>query len=254
MKILFHIDSGVISYMEKKTIVNTQVGRVLCFLSERAGTVVSKEEILEKCWEQRGVVVSLNALRQTMYRLRKVLEEIGAPEEVLLTKGRDGYLFQNDALEIVYEVEQKRTTLDDHSYSANYIQATKSQSYLVAFLKRVSHQKKHITLLVTLISPLLFALGFYLRFLFFITPLEYHQLKDYYSMRVFVENNSSIDTKKSQELIDNYLMKYNIVSKELKNVYISHSENENYSFIICTDSIELSTSSCQSVLVIKDIK
>ena len=73
-------------------------------------------------------------------------------------------------------------------------------------------------------------------------------------MRVFVENNSSIDTKKSQELIDNYLMKYNIVSKELKNVYISHSENENYSFIICTDSIELSTSSCQSVLVIKDLK
>lgn len=63
---------------------------LLCLLTENRGGVVSKQEILDKIWENSFVEESV--LTQNIYTLRKMLEEFGE-KDLIKTVPRRGYFF-----------------------------------------------------------------------------------------------------------------------------------------------------------------
>ena len=69
--------------------------RILSVSSSNRGRAVSKEEIINECWEERNVEES--ALVQNIYRIRKVLRSGGDENIRLATVKKYGYRFQGDA-------------------------------------------------------------------------------------------------------------------------------------------------------------
>ncbi len=70
--------------------------RLLAYLVENAGKLISKEQLIEKVWDGRSVAD--NAITVSMARLRKLLGQArGEPEYVTTTYGR-GYRFVRDVV------------------------------------------------------------------------------------------------------------------------------------------------------------
>jgi len=66
-----------------------RVMRLLCCLAERAGQVVSVEELLDRIWP--GVVVGQSSVYQAIAHLRRVLEDTESPPHYIVTVPRKGY-------------------------------------------------------------------------------------------------------------------------------------------------------------------
>ncbi|EJC0567403.1 winged helix-turn-helix domain-containing protein [Enterobacter cloacae] len=251
MKITFHVKSGVLTYNGKNSKVNTQVGRVLEFLSRRAGTVVSKEEILEECWKNRGIVVSLNALRQTLYRLRRALDEIEASNDILLTKGRNGYLLKDESIVVLYDDQESRDS-EEGIPDENIIY--KKESYL--FLNSLSKfRKKSLSILYALIiATLFFGVGFYIRFAMMINTLEYKKLNPIGDLHVYLEKKSDLNETEIGEVLKKYYYDNGLSKEKLKYIFINGDEQDNISYFMCSGYIEKSSSRCESVVILKDFK
>ncbi|ODP32480.1 winged helix-turn-helix domain-containing protein [Pandoraea sp. ISTKB] len=66
-------------------------GRCLQVLLEADGEIVTKKTLLAQGWEQYGAVVSDNNLSQSIVRIRKALQQLGADPSTLITLPRIGY-------------------------------------------------------------------------------------------------------------------------------------------------------------------
>ncbi|AKC71612.1 winged helix-turn-helix domain-containing protein [Pandoraea oxalativorans] len=66
-------------------------GRCLQVLLEADGAIVTKKSLLAQGWEQYGAVVSDNNLSQSIVRIRKALQQLGADPAALVTLPRIGY-------------------------------------------------------------------------------------------------------------------------------------------------------------------
>lgn len=76
--------------------VNLQLKEIelLCVLTENGGEVLTKEELMDRVWEDSFVEES--NLSRRIYRMRKVFKELGAPEDLIQTVPRRGYRFTGE--------------------------------------------------------------------------------------------------------------------------------------------------------------
>jgi TolB-like protein len=85
-------DRGLVSHVSgKKTVLRPQSLAVLKELNERSGTLVSKDELIEKVW--RGVVVTEDSLVQCITELRKALQDNN--HAIIRTLPKRGYIFES---------------------------------------------------------------------------------------------------------------------------------------------------------------
>lgn len=87
---LLNLGTACLEFDGAKSELTKNDFRILQILMERAGHVVSREDIMERLWESDSFIDD-NTLTVNMTRLRKKLEEIGLHEFILTKKGL-GYI------------------------------------------------------------------------------------------------------------------------------------------------------------------
>jgi TolB-like protein len=91
-------DRGLISHVSgKQTTLRAQSLAVLKALSERAGTLVSKDDLIAKVW--RGVIVTEDSLVQCITELRKALQD--HDHAIIRTLPKRGYLLERERVPAV---------------------------------------------------------------------------------------------------------------------------------------------------------
>jgi len=88
--VLLNLGTACLEFGGAKSELTKNDFRILEILMERAGHVVSREDIMERLWESDSFIDD-NTLTVNMTRLRKKLEDIGL-HEFILTKKRLGYI------------------------------------------------------------------------------------------------------------------------------------------------------------------
>lgn len=88
--VLLNLGTASLEYRGDKIELTKNDFRILQILMERAGRVVSREDIMERLWESDSFIDD-NTLTVNMTRLRKKLEDIELHEFILTKKGL-GYL------------------------------------------------------------------------------------------------------------------------------------------------------------------
>ncbi|WP_456311018.1 winged helix-turn-helix domain-containing protein [Serratia proteamaculans] len=115
-RILFRTDDGALwdKYAEDKKIILTPiVSRLLHLFFQEQGTVLTREKIMNKVWEDYGLEPSNNSLNQYVSQIRKVMGELGLKDDVICTIPRVGFTLSSE-LKLVSE-EYNLTTLYEFS-------------------------------------------------------------------------------------------------------------------------------------------
>lgn len=105
-RIKYRTEDGAIwlTVDESTTIVLTiTMNRLLSFLIQRRGTVVSRDEIFEHVWDAHGLRSSNNSLNKYVSELRKTLSGFDVADGGISTIPRVGLMFGNDL--IIQETE-----------------------------------------------------------------------------------------------------------------------------------------------------
>ncbi|UVC31653.1 winged helix-turn-helix domain-containing protein [Pantoea sp. SOD02] len=99
---------SVIFDMEHRQLINDEIiielsrqqTECLSLLVSAKGNIVSRKEIMDCCWADRGLIVSDSSVRVALYQLRKQLAAAGVSEGALVTEVGSGYRLRNGYLEL----------------------------------------------------------------------------------------------------------------------------------------------------------
>lgn len=95
--------NGLIIDTDSRTITNEQRNKitlrphllsVLCLLTENLGDPVSREDIIDMCWE--GELTSPHILANVIYNLRNVFTRLRTPDIQITTITKFGYILSVD--------------------------------------------------------------------------------------------------------------------------------------------------------------
>ena len=90
---MLNLGDASVSYQESRTELTKNEFKILQLLMERAGNIVTREEIMKRLWESDSFIDD-NTLTVNMTRLRKKLESIGLSNVIATQKGL-GYRFRD---------------------------------------------------------------------------------------------------------------------------------------------------------------
>lgn len=254
MDILFYYQVGVLKNGTRSLELSKQNKLGLALFCKKEGLLVTKEEFVQECWESKGVIVSDNTVRQTLFRLRSALADIGAPEDTLITQGRNGYVLKPGVIKVidsdnVYEAAINTNAEPHHvsvKPSATADEATtapeKSQRW------PVSGQYALLALAVML----LFCGGVFLRYLFFTHELSFTHYKDEGGRAFFFSDNIRKDKNKEDSVcrIIYWLDKNNRKPADGPLIYVSADWRDTLSFLSCKKDITLPSGDCLTINVI----
>ncbi|EJE3859291.1 winged helix-turn-helix domain-containing protein [Escherichia coli] len=91
----FRPSDGLIWHLqgsESSITLTTTTSRLLAFLLEHKGAVLSRDEILARVWDAHGLRSSNNSLNKYVSDLRHVFRNMGCQEEILITVPRIGFM------------------------------------------------------------------------------------------------------------------------------------------------------------------
>jgi len=85
-----------LSNPDQVVVLNSPAGRCLLLLIDRAGTIVTQQEFMEKIWHNRGMLVSPSTYYQNISILRKGLKRVGFVNDLIITIPRIGLTLASD--------------------------------------------------------------------------------------------------------------------------------------------------------------
>jgi DNA-binding winged helix-turn-helix (wHTH) protein len=85
----FDASSGILSSANSTSRLEPKAGDVLALLCAAQGSVVSRERLLDECWQ--GDAGSDEGLTQAVAQIRRALETVGASRDILSTHPKRGY-------------------------------------------------------------------------------------------------------------------------------------------------------------------
>jgi len=89
--VIFDPVSGKLSKFDEEIYLGQNAKECLMLLITHKGMIISKEQLIAEVWNAKGIIVSDNALRQTMYTIRKSLKYLSKEHELIITIPRKGY-------------------------------------------------------------------------------------------------------------------------------------------------------------------
>lgn len=98
-KILFNPEDNTLSLQndpENQVSISNPARRVLLLLIEQQGTVVQRDILFKKVWDDYGLVSSNNNLNHCISKLRKVINTLGHTDEVIITVPKVGFLLKKE--------------------------------------------------------------------------------------------------------------------------------------------------------------
>jgi len=91
--IFFRNDDGrVWTDDDTRVILTATTGRLLVYLLQHKGNVISKDELLENVWDAYGLSTSSNSLYKYISDLRAVFKNLGCTEEIIVTVPKLGFM------------------------------------------------------------------------------------------------------------------------------------------------------------------
>lgn len=90
--VMLNLSDASVTFQSQKIELTKNDYKILQILMERAGTIVKREEIMQRLWESDEFIDD-NTLTVNMTRLRKKLEELGV-QEFIKTKKGIGYIIE----------------------------------------------------------------------------------------------------------------------------------------------------------------
>lgn len=102
-KIAFRSDDGALwrlDHDDEKFFLTTIPARLLAYLLNNAGKIVSREELLTSVWKAYGLEPSNNSLNKYISTIRKLLDDLGCGTEIIQTIPRIGFLISKEKLSI----------------------------------------------------------------------------------------------------------------------------------------------------------
>jgi DNA-binding response OmpR family regulator len=90
--VILNVNNGEISYKEKKVELTKNEFKILSILMQNKGSIVSREKIMRKLWEDESFVDD-NTLTVNITRVRKKFSELGV-DNLITTKKGLGYMIQ----------------------------------------------------------------------------------------------------------------------------------------------------------------
>lgn len=91
--IFFRNDDGrVWTDDDTRVILTATTGRLLMYLLQHKGHVISKDELLENVWDAYGLSTSSNSLYKYISDLRAVFKNLGCTEEIIVTVPKLGFM------------------------------------------------------------------------------------------------------------------------------------------------------------------
>lgn len=98
-QVYFNYASGKLFDLHNECYLGEHAKECLTLLLEKSDIIVTKEEIMQRVWRSKGIVVSDNAVRQTMHIIRKTFSRFPLNRQIIITIPRNGYMIIN-AIEV----------------------------------------------------------------------------------------------------------------------------------------------------------
>ena len=195
---------------------------LLCVLVENAGTVVTKEDLLDAVWKDSFVEESV--LSQNVYLLRKTFKKYGSEKDFIQTVPRRGYRFFGEVSEVV---EEETLTIEKEVIErqiiaeANVLEDFEEKEILPLNAKPNLFTKNKTSILtgVGLLLLMIFGVGFW----------SYKNSDDEITKRIAQRN--------SQPLSFNFLTEsgnaiYPAISHDGKNISYVIEKDEKFSIVL----------------------
>ncbi|MBB1200222.1 winged helix family transcriptional regulator [Enterobacteriaceae bacterium 89] len=92
------------------------MNRLLAFVLEKRGQVLTRNELLEGVWDAHGLRSSNHTLNKYISELRKHFVQFGITQECIITVPRVGFIFNGDiAVEIIESTASEKTAKPKHA-------------------------------------------------------------------------------------------------------------------------------------------
>lgn len=98
-QVYFNCASGKLFDLHDECYLGEHAKECLTLLVEKSDIIVTKEEIMQRVWRSKGIIVSDNAVRQTMHIIRKTFNKFPLERQIIITIPRNGYMIIN-AIEV----------------------------------------------------------------------------------------------------------------------------------------------------------
>lgn len=98
-QVYFNYASGKLFDLHQEFYLGEHTKECLALLLEKSDIIVTKEEIMQRVWRSKGIIVSDNAVRQTMHIIRKTFNKFSLERQIIITIPRNGYMIIN-AIEV----------------------------------------------------------------------------------------------------------------------------------------------------------
>lgn len=104
-RVLFNMDENAFTLLEdstQKVIITNPARRVLALLIEQHGSIVLRETLFKRVWDDYGLISSNNNLNQCISKLRKIITSLGITSEFIVTIPKIGFLIKKETKVQVY--------------------------------------------------------------------------------------------------------------------------------------------------------
>ncbi|ECG4848276.1 hypothetical protein E0V38_23820, partial [Salmonella enterica subsp. enterica serovar Newport] len=109
----FRVDDGKIwnSLSPDKSVrLSIIPAKILSYLLENSKTIVKRNDLLDDIWNKNGLQASNNSLSQNISMLRKILQDMGADSDIIVTIPKVGLRIHESA---IVEIEQGSSSTSD---------------------------------------------------------------------------------------------------------------------------------------------
>lgn len=228
---------------DKHINLTIQEARCLEFFLKNEDMFINRKTLLEECWLNRGVIVSDTAVRQTLYRLRRVFDEAGIAGDVLITQPRKGHLLQKGII----------LTQDIPVDSINSLPEDRQEEAVKSKSNRevITVRRRPILRIVLFIilAAILFLSAAYIRMQIMLTQVNYSPAVEIDGTFYFYLNNKPYSEETLSRV--NYWVKNHYVAlASMKYVYLNNAGPDNLSFYLCRKEMGSTDSDCLSFTVI----
>lgn len=116
-RVLFNLDENAFTLLEdntQKIVITNPASRVLALLIEQHGSIVLRETLFQKVWDDYGLISSNNNLNQCISKLRKIISNLGVTSEFIVTIPKIGFLIKKETKVQVYLESETLQAVDEN--------------------------------------------------------------------------------------------------------------------------------------------
>ncbi|WP_239511964.1 transcriptional regulator [Enterobacter bugandensis] len=212
--------------------------------------MVTKEMLLDACWNQRGIIVSDNAVRQAIFRLRRIFTGFGLQDNVIASVGKSGYMLESGKITVtgggITPVDNAGDDVIMPEYKAPALSAV-DEHPVPAVKKKASF--KYI-LRIFLACAVGFSVSALIRYGSFFTPVQYAETERKNGRVYFSQVPETPDSRNKLAMTERALTDNAVPLPQSRFVYINKSSVRSLSVFLCDMPIENKASQCVTLTVI----